>query len=166
MRKCRIHMGELVWVVLVLSLAADLVIAVWVQSDVFRIEFLQATPAVSAASLAVGAVLLLVGCLLGYQSHEEFKRAMSAGGSIDHVIQDGLYRLVRHPFYLSLIVISISLALLLRSLLLLAASVVVTILLIAEARSEETALAGRFGQEYLDYQRRTGMFLPRVGGRD
>jgi protein-S-isoprenylcysteine O-methyltransferase Ste14 len=153
-------MGELVWVVLLLSLAADLLVAALLKSDVFRIGLLQSTPAASAGSLAIGAALLLVGCVLGYRSHEEFKRAISARGSIDHLINDGLYRHVRHPFYLSLIVISLSLAVLLRSSLLLAAWVVVAILLVVEARAEESGLVERFRQEYLDYQHRTGMFLP------
>jgi protein-S-isoprenylcysteine O-methyltransferase Ste14 len=166
MPRSKIHIGDLVWIVLLLCLGADLAMACWIKSNGLRIQLLRATPAISVATLAAGAYLLAAGCILGYRSHEAFHRAINTNGSIDHLLKDGPYRNVRHPFYLSLMLISLALAVLLHSLLLLAGWGIVTFLLVLEGRQEEADLLERLGQEYADYQRETGMFLPRLARRN
>jgi protein-S-isoprenylcysteine O-methyltransferase Ste14 len=42
---------------------------------------------------------------------------------------------------------------------------VVAVILVREARKEERLLAEEFGEEYLSYQRETGMFFPKIVGR-
>jgi protein-S-isoprenylcysteine O-methyltransferase Ste14 len=102
---------------------------------------------------------------MGYVSHEVFKQAVAESGEVKGIIKDGLFKLVRHPFYLSLILITLSLVLLFDSYVLLVGSAVVAVILVSEARKEERLLAEEFGEEYFSYQRETGMFFPKIVGR-
>lgn len=165
MKKRGIDAGSLFGIVLLGGIGADVVLGVLAGWGASRVALLQVSRAVSLASISVGAVLLIAGCIVGYMSHEAFNRAVSKDRQVKYIMKDGLYGVVRHPFYLALIMIILSLVGLLRSYVLLAGWVVMTVLLVVEARREERELVEEFGEEYTVYQRRVGMFLPKVGGR-
>jgi protein-S-isoprenylcysteine O-methyltransferase Ste14 len=165
MKKREIDAGSLFGIILLVGIGVDVVLSLWSGRGTSRIALLQANRAVSFVSVSVGAVLLIAGCIVGYVSHEAVNRAVSEDRQVGYIMKDGLYGVVRHPFYLSLILIILSLVGLLRSYALLLGWVVMTVLLVGEARREERELVEEFGEEYTDYQRRTGMFLPKVGGR-
>jgi len=164
-KKREIDAGSLFGIILLVGIGADVVLSLWSGWGTSRIALLQANRAVSFVSISVGAVLLIAGCIVGYVSHEAFNRAVSEDRQVRYIMKNGLYGVVRHPFYLSLILIILSLVGLLRSYALLLGWVVMTVLLVVEARREEKELVEEFGEEYTVYQRRAGMFLPKVGGR-
>lgn len=161
MDKHKIHAGGVFGVILLVSIAVDLVFGVWVKSDIFKIAFLRASGVVLGASVCIGAVLFVLGGVIGYISHEAFNRAVEEDGRVKYIIREGSFRWVRHPFYLSLILIVLSFVLLLDSYVLLVGLIVVTIILVREAHREEAILVEEFGETYLSYQRKTGMFLPK-----
>ncbi len=161
MDKPKIHAGGVFGVILLVSITIDLVFGVWVKSDIFKIAFLRANGVVQGVSVCIGAVLFVLGGILGYISHAAFNQAVEEGGRVTHIIREGSFRWVRHPFYLSLILIVLSLVLLLDSYVLLAGLIVETIILVGEAHREEAILIKEFGEVYLSYQRKTGMFLPK-----
>jgi protein-S-isoprenylcysteine O-methyltransferase Ste14 len=74
----------------------------------------------------------------------------------------GLYRVIRHPSYLGLLVLLFGWALVFRS----GIGVLVSLLLIpplvARMNSEEALLESEFGERYADYRRRTWRLLPFV----
>jgi protein-S-isoprenylcysteine O-methyltransferase Ste14 len=76
------------------------------------------------------------------------------------LVTGGLYRLIRHPSYLGLLLLLFGWALVFRSL----AGVLVSLLilppLVARMNSEEALLESEFGQRYADYRRRTWRLLP------
>jgi protein-S-isoprenylcysteine O-methyltransferase Ste14 len=79
----------------------------------------------------------------------------------DHqLVTGGLYRVIRHPSYLGLIVNSLGWGLAFRS----SVGVVLTALLIppliARIRAEEALLSERFGAEYAAYRARTWRLIP------
>ena len=78
------------------------------------------------------------------------------------LVTDGIYRVIRHPSYLGLLINALGWALAFRSL----AGVVLTALmlvpLIARIRSEESLLRVRFGREYEAYRARTSRLIPWV----
>jgi protein-S-isoprenylcysteine O-methyltransferase Ste14 len=76
------------------------------------------------------------------------------------LVTDGIYRTVRNPSYLGLVLMMLGWALAFRSLagVLLAALTLVP--LIARIRSEEALLLSQFGREYEDYRARTWRLLP------
>ena len=156
------HVGNLVGIIVLISVAAHLVVTLGTNSAIFRIGCLHATKTVRGLSLAVGFILFALGGVAAWIAHEALKRAVTRDEQVNHIVKDGVFRLVRHPFYLSLIVICFSLVLLFGSYLLLAASIVVAIILVGQARDEERILSEKFGEEYLVYQRTTGMFFPKI----
>ena len=161
MMRRRIHVGELVWIIQLICIAIDLAFWVLFQSNALQISFLRVNPLISRVSIALGAILFASGGFVGYQSHAAFNRALSKSGQVQDLIKDGLYRFCRHPFYLSQIIICLSLIFLFRSYILLVGWLVVTGILVREAREEEVLLIEAFGEAYLAYQCETGFFFKR-----
>jgi protein-S-isoprenylcysteine O-methyltransferase Ste14 len=84
-----------------------------------------------------------------------------AGRHPEHeLVTDGLYRFIRHPSYLGMIILMVGWALAFRS----AASLLLVALvippLLARPRSEEVLLRTRFGERYDAYCRRTWRLIP------
>jgi protein-S-isoprenylcysteine O-methyltransferase Ste14 len=76
-------------------------------------------------------------------------------------VVSGLYRYIRHPQYLALIVASVGMLLIWPRFLVLLLTVLVVFLYIALARTEEQICLAKF-EGYDDYLAKTGMFLPRL----
>jgi protein-S-isoprenylcysteine O-methyltransferase Ste14 len=79
------------------------------------------------------------------------------------LIEKGIYRFMRHPFYTALLLLALAQALLLQNWLA-GPAAVATFLLIHMLRLplDEQTLLERFGQRYLEYMDRTGSLLPRI----
>jgi protein-S-isoprenylcysteine O-methyltransferase Ste14 len=162
MKKRKMHAGEFIWIIQLICIAADLVFVLLMKSDVLRIALLRANKTISLVSISIGVFLCIFGSIMGYVSHEEFNRAVSESGKVQYIIRDGFFKFIRHPFYLSLIFLSLSLVLFFYSYILLVGWVLVTSILVREAQNEETLLIEEFGEEYVAYQRKTGMFVPKL----
>lgn len=81
----------------------------------------------------------------------------------DHeLVTDRLYRFVRHPAYMGMVLALAGWALIFRSAVGVAASLLVLLPLVARMNAEEALLASEFGDEYRAYQRRTWRMLPFV----
>lgn len=117
----------------------------------------------------IGLVILYIGSLffawaIGFAGK-------SLGPSIsgihaDHIlVQNGPLGIVRHPYYVSYVLILLGLGLTLTSLLPLFLALIIVIGMIPTAEAEEKQLAGLFGEEYQQYQRRVGRFFPRLFGK-
>jgi protein-S-isoprenylcysteine O-methyltransferase Ste14 len=114
----------------------------------------------------VGLVVLYIGSLffawtIGFAS--KFLRPSISGVHADHgLIQNGPLGIVRHPYYVTYVVVLVGLALTLATLwpFLLALCVVIGMGPTAEA--EEKQLAVLFGEAYRQYQQRVGRFFPRL----
>jgi len=78
------------------------------------------------------------------------------------LVTDGIYRVIRHPSYLGLLVNALGWGLAFRSAIgvLLAALMVVPI--VARIRAEERLLASQFGGEYEAYRARTARLIPGI----
>ena len=82
----------------------------------------------------------------------------------DRLITAGPYRWVRHPFYVGYIIGALAPAVAIANMwMLLVTTVMIAIVIAAALREERVWLAGPRGDAYRDYQRRTGMFVPRLG---
>ena len=77
----------------------------------------------------------------------------------DDAVMGGLYRYIRHPQYLALIVASVGMVLIWPRYLVLVATVTVIFIYIVLARVEERICLAQF-PGYADYMRRSGLFLP------
>lgn len=76
------------------------------------------------------------------------------------IVNKGLYRVIRHPQYLSQIVIDLGGAFATLSYVLLPLAIIQIPLLILRARFEEKLMEKHFKQEFTDYKKRTSFILP------
>jgi protein-S-isoprenylcysteine O-methyltransferase Ste14 len=111
----------------------------------------------------LGLALFVVGSVLRVGAVFVLGRRFSGLVAIqeDHeLVTGGLYRVIRHPSYLGLLLGLFGWALVFRS----AIGVLVSLLLlpplVARMNSEEALLESEFGERYSDYRRRTWRLLP------
>ena len=112
---------------------------------------LNALPNLGGPLIALGALLFAVGFIQVYGA-----KVGSRG-----LVKGGLYRVARHPQYLGLALVGLGAFLLWPRVLVLVAYVTMLFLYERLAGWEETRCLAKFGDAYREYQRRTGMFLPR-----
>jgi protein-S-isoprenylcysteine O-methyltransferase Ste14 len=74
----------------------------------------------------------------------------------------GLYRVIRHPSYLGLLIGLLGWALIFRSTIGLLVSLLLVPPLVSRMNSEEALLESEFGERYVDYRRRTWRLIPYV----
>ena len=78
------------------------------------------------------------------------------------LVTSGIYRLIRHPLYASLLFLAWGIFFKSPSLLDGCMAVVATAFLYATARADENECLGKFGKEYGDYMQHSKMFIPYV----
>lgn len=81
------------------------------------------------------------------------------------LVADGIYRYLRHPQYLGLILIVLAFNIQWPTLPTLVMAPVLIAMYVRLARREDRDLAGLFGEAFLDYAARTPAFIPRGRGR-
>ena len=81
------------------------------------------------------------------------------------VVTTGAFKYVRHPIYLGSLLTYLGLAISTGSLLSLALLAGIFLFHNSIASYEEEVLLARFGEEYGRYKKRTGKWVPRIGGR-
>jgi protein-S-isoprenylcysteine O-methyltransferase Ste14 len=79
-----------------------------------------------------------------------------------HFVDHGPYRFVRNPMYIGILMVGMSLGLALGTWLLPVAAGLMFTLLALRTRTEERYLIERFGDQYRDYMKRVGRFLPKL----
>ncbi len=92
---------------------------------------------------------------------------MSRGWSSIHssngdIVTDGIYRYVRHPQYLGLIVITVGLLIQWPTIITLAMWPVLVVMYYRLAKKEEKEAIEAFRERYEEYERQTPMFLPSI----
>jgi protein-S-isoprenylcysteine O-methyltransferase Ste14 len=78
------------------------------------------------------------------------------------LVTGGLYRVIRHPSYLGLLLGLLGWALVFRSAIGFLVSLLLLLPLVARMNSEEALLESEFGSQYADYRRRTWRLVPFV----
>jgi protein-S-isoprenylcysteine O-methyltransferase Ste14 len=113
-----------------------------------------------------GAGMAIIAITLTIWIHRTLGKQYSAKLEIQkghQLIKVGPYSRVRHPMYTTLNLFSLSVSLITSNLLLIFLAISVAIPFFWIARAEEEILIEQFGEEYLDYMKITGRFLPRLG---
>jgi len=115
---------------------------------------------------AAGAVIGFAGLVIRYQAFTTLGRffTRTLRETDQHrLVTDGVYRYVRHPGYLSDILIFWGAACAMNNWIVLALLVALFIPAYAyRIRTEETMLTGIFGQEYRDYQQHSKRLVPGI----
>jgi protein-S-isoprenylcysteine O-methyltransferase Ste14 len=147
----------LLWIVILASVTS----AIWI-SYVLRAPMFGRAP-----WLRLAAVLILVaGLVIRWSAVLNLGSAFSANVAIreaQRVRTTGLYRFVRHPSYLGLMLIFFAIGVHSRNWIGLAIVLVLpTVALLYRIRIEEAALREAFGDEYIAYSRITKRLIPGV----
>ena len=148
----------------------------WVGATVFlfldtyyaMLHFLVFSSLMASFVQVMGLVVLYVGSLffawaIGFAG--KHLRPSIAGVHADHrLVQDGPLGIVRHPYYVSYVLILVGLALTLTTLWPLLLALCVVVGMGPTAKAEEKQLMVLFGKEYEQYQRQVGRFFPKLFG--
>jgi protein-S-isoprenylcysteine O-methyltransferase Ste14 len=136
---------------------------VWVADSLFlRWTTFPAASVSLVLRLVVAAAVLAVAVWLVRASHF----IVSGDERPSEVVRSGPFRYVRHPLYLSAVLLYVGLTIATLSLLSVAVLVVILLFYDFIAGYEERLLLAKFGEPYQCYRRATGKWLPkRVGAR-
>jgi protein-S-isoprenylcysteine O-methyltransferase Ste14 len=80
-----------------------------------------------------------------------------------HLVASGPYRWIRHPLYVMGLIGFLGFALLAENWFIALTAVLVFVVLVVRTRKEEAKLIEKFGDEYREYMKHTGAFLPKIG---
>ena len=109
--------------------------------------------------LVILGLILVTAVYLIRSGHVVFKHGQSPAS----VVSTGVFQYVRHPLYLGSILFYLGLAISTGSLLSLALVVVIFLFYNYIASYEENLLENRFHEEYLNYKKKTGKWMPMIG---
>lgn len=115
-----------------------------------------------------GIVLLGLAGALAAWGLRSIGRQMSSQAEVrpdTALVTSGAFRVVRHPLYLSILLLWTGATLALASWLMAACTAVLVPLFVARSRLEERLLVRHFGEAYVAYARRVPMLLPGRPGR-
>ena len=112
-------------------------------------------------SITIGAFLLAMFFIFIYGTRK-IKQIHMKPGRVDELITSGPYAVVRHPNYTGAILMNIAFLLFFRTLWLVPVIGFFTWLWYLEAKHEEIELIAKFGIQYKNYARTTGMFFPKL----
>jgi len=116
--------------------------------------------------LFAGTVCLAIGLWLFYRSHADLGTNWSITLEVrenHRLITEGLYRWVRHPMYLSLLVYSVGQALVLPNYVAGPSyGVAMVLLFAARVGPEERMMLEEFGKDYAEYMARTKRLVPGI----
>ncbi len=111
----------------------------------------------------IGTVLILIGlALAAFGWRVVYKHYWSKEEGKGELVTAGIYRFIRHPQYTGFMLVTLGMLLDWATLPMLIMWPVMAVLYYRLARKEETEMEAEFGQKYVEYKQRTGMFLPRL----
>ncbi len=159
-RKGRHHLtGEHVITDIGQLILAVLFAGAWIADSFFLVLSISLNAYVPlAVRIPVGAVLLVLAAFMAQASH---RAIFGETHKEPHVVRNGVFAVVRHPMYLSEILLYLGLLLMSLSLIAGAMWLATIGFLHYIARTEEKLLLARFGDEYRGYMREVPMWLPR-----
>lgn len=147
---------------LLLAWVGFLVPLIWVASSVFSFaEYL-----LDAGPLIAGGTCLVIGLWLFYRSHADLGTNWSITLEVreEHrLITQGVYRRIRHPMYLALVLYSVGQALVIPNWVAGPSNLMAFAILFAlRVGAEERMMIEGFGDEYVAYSARTKRLIPGV----
>ena len=108
-------------------------------------------------------IFYLLGILLVILGWKEiYRRYWSKEEGKGELVTNGIYGYIRHPQYTGFMLITLAMILEWATLPLLIMWPLLTIIYYRLAKKEESDMEVEFGSKYIEYRRKTGMFLPRL----
>lgn len=113
----------------------------------------------------LGLALYFVGNLLAFAAVKTLDQQYSGYVTLQDghkLVQNGIYGVIRHPIYLRMLLVGVSVPLIFRSWLWVPFLVIVIGIVTYRIRQEEKLLGEQFGPEFESYRRRTWRLLPYI----
>jgi protein-S-isoprenylcysteine O-methyltransferase Ste14 len=130
---------------------------VWItDSFLLRVTTFLSGPITNWFSVTSAIAVLVVALYLMRASHKDLFDA-----EIEHISTSGIYGRVRHPMYLGTLFFYLGLAISTLSLASVLVWLSIAIIYNRLADYEERLLEERFGEEFLEYERRVGKWVPK-----
>ncbi|MBP9691091.1 isoprenylcysteine carboxylmethyltransferase family protein [Candidatus Woesebacteria bacterium] len=119
----------------------------------------------SVATQILGVVIVLVGVIIGISARKSlgtnWNHAYEYQVKKNHeLITNGIYKYVRHPIYLGLLLSLVGAELVAKSYLFIPFLVIGLYLAVLQGKQEEKILLNHFGDEYKKYMKTSRMLLP------
>ena len=112
--------------------------------------------------VGIGIASLIFMVLMDQLPQRIHKQHDAHPSKITKVITTGFHSKIRHPIYLGSIQLNFGIVFAFRSLWMLVPAILLSLMFYFAARQEEKYLIDKFGDEYIRYKARTGMFLPKI----
>ncbi|MFC1921083.1 methyltransferase family protein [Chloroflexota bacterium] len=110
-----------------------------------------------------GGVVLLGALIIHMYCHGIHKQAHEHSQQINSIVQRGIFLKIRHPMYLSLILLYLGLALTWGVIYMFIPAVLFSVLTVFIALKEEDFMVHKFGRQYEDYMKKVPWrFIPKV----
>jgi len=100
----------------------------------------------------IGGVLIIIGFLFHRWAEKDHKMAHEKSRDIDMIVSTGVYSRIRHPLYLSMIVMNVGIALAFGIMVTFVIALLTSIHWIISSLKEEEALMQKFPREYMRYK--------------
>ena len=130
------------------------------QEWIIRLPILYIT--IPLTHLVVFTPFFALGAWFGIKGVTETTLKVAETHRPSKVVTTGVYSIVRHPQYLGGLLAHVGFSFLLSGWYSLISTPLVVAVVYLISRKEETELTREFGQEYLDYKRKTPMLLPKL----
>ena len=111
---------------------------------------------IGMALMITGVVLVILGWNVVYKRY--WRKEAGQG----ELVTEGIYEIIRHPQYPGFMLITFGMLLDWATLPMLIMWPVMAVLYYRLAKKEEDDMTREFGQQYVEYRQKTGMFLPRL----
>tara|TARA_B100001971_G_scaffold189584_1_gene191709 strand:- start:161 stop:742 length:582 start_codon:yes stop_codon:yes gene_type:complete len=154
------RIGAVEIVLMMVVTAGQVVPLIWLATQNFSFADYSAHP----SALIVGAMLYVWGLWLLHRTNGDLGKQWSPSLELkdDHrLVTEGIYRRIRHPMYLSLLIFAGGQTLALPNYVAGPAALVAMLVLVAfRLRAEERMMIEEFGDEYKAYRKRTNRLIP------
>ncbi|SKA36979.1 Protein-S-isoprenylcysteine O-methyltransferase Ste14 [Chitinophaga eiseniae] len=131
----------------------------WFGRSWLRENFIEHSDLVGTIGLSISVIGAIIACASRYKLGRNW--SLSVQKKEDHqLIQDGIYRIVRHPIYTGLLLLFIGNALIVGDYRAIIAVLIVFVSLWLKLKKEEKLLIEIFGTKYTEYQNRTKAIIP------
>ncbi|MCK4287976.1 MAG: isoprenylcysteine carboxylmethyltransferase family protein [Bacteroidales bacterium] len=106
----------------------------------------------------LGILFLTCGILLLITASLHLRKAINT----KDIVISGPFKYIRHPIYTSIYILSIGLGLIFFTWLWFIVMIIFIPFWYLECREEEKEMIKLYGKKYIEYQKKTGMFFPRM----
>lgn len=143
----------------IMSFGFLLIIATGILGEYFSWDNISYKPVTNI----IGSMLFVTGFLLHLSCHKYHKNAHEKSSDINKIIVSGPFSIIRHPMYLSLIIMYIGLFITWGIVWMLIPAIFFSIITIIVSLKEERFLINKLGSQYEDYMQRVPWrFIPKV----